>query len=100
MNPGIIEEDEEEDEEMEDMEVEEVDHFGNEVALHSDGNGDGEGETYTEPVSPLTPLPSAEHPPVLDLDSKKGGGVPLTAEALAKMEEEEEEIEKQGSVSK
>ena len=87
---GITEEDEEEDEE--DMEVEEVDHFGAELGPASDINVpvDDVGNTYTEPVSPLSPLPPTE------IESKAvNGGVPLTAEALAMMEEEEEEEEEE-----
>lgn len=97
MIPGITEEDEEEDEEMEDMEVEEVDHFGAEMAPTSDVDVpvDDAGTTYTEPVSPLTPLPPAEH----DVRQLSVGAVPLTAEALAMKEEEEEEIEKRSRKS-
>jgi hypothetical protein len=91
MIPGITEEDEEEDDEMEDLEVEEVDHFGAEAALTSDLDV-AVDDTFTEPVSPLTPLPPGEHEK-RELDPAKGGGVPLTAEALAKMEEEEEELD-------
>ena len=91
MIPGITEEDEEEEDEMEDLEVEEVDHFGAEVALTSDLDA-AVDDTFTEPVSPLTPLPPAEHE-TRELDPAKGGGVPLTAEALAQMEEEEEELD-------
>jgi len=91
MIPGITEEDEEEDEEVEDLEVEEVDHFGGEAVMTSDLDA-AVDETFTEPVSPLTPLPPAEHE-TRELDPVKGGGVPLTAEALAKMEEEEEELD-------
>ena len=96
MIPGITEEDEEEDEEIEDLEVEEVDHFEAELPRTSDVDvGDEAGTTFTEPVSPLTPLPPAEHDSrILDV-----GAVPLTAEALAMKEEEEEELEKRSRKS-
>ena len=98
MITGITEEDEEEDEDMEDMEVEEVDHFGAELAGASeiDAAIEENGETHTEPVSPLTPLPAPEHDVAEpDLKGSVGSGsVPLTAEALAKMNEEEEMKEK------
>lgn len=70
-----VEEDEEEDVE-EDDEVDEGEVFG--------GAGDlatpDELATDTEPVSPMSPL-AGEH---------EGSGMPLTAEALAQMQAEEE----------
>ena len=107
MITGITEEDEEEEEEevdgFEDLEAdEEVDQFGPELVLHTThtGNlGNGVGDVATEPVTPVsvsTPL------------AESGGGVALpglvetstktrlTAEALAKMEELEEEAEEKG----
>lgn len=78
----ILEEDEEEVDEMdEEMEVEEVENFGPELVLPSD-------EPYTEPVSPMSPLPGEKE---LGPGSAQGnrGGMPLTADALAKMEAQE-----------
>jgi hypothetical protein len=98
MIPGITEEDEEEDEEMEDLEVEEVDQFDAELPRTSDVDvdvGDDAGTTFTEPVSPLTPLPPAEH----NSRISDVGAVPLTAEALAMKEEEEEELEQRSKKS-
>ena len=95
MIPEITEEDEEEDE-IEDLEVEEVENFGPRFLLSSDLDAavDDTGEVYTEPVSPMSPLtPKVDEPPTQNRSGS--GGVPLTAEALAKMEEEEEEQEKQ-----
>lgn len=99
---GITEEDEEEEDDMEDMEEEEVDQFGPElVAVNSNGlpgselAGGGAGSEMTaDPTSPLSPLPGGEDdPPRTSTGST--GKVPLTAEALAKMEEEEEAMEEQ-----
>lgn len=94
MIPEIMEEDE--DEEMD--EIEEVDQFGPEIIVPSDLDAavTDTGEPYTEPVSPISPLPSRDE----DRPEPKrsgSGGVPLTAEALAKMQEEEEMKEKQGA---
>ena len=100
MIPGITEEDEDEDD-MEDLEVEEVDHFGPELVLPSDVEGavDDSGETYTEPVSPLSPLPPPERAETPDSRRPSSSGVPLTAEALAKMNEEESKKEKHVALS-
>lgn len=83
----ILEEDEEEevDEMDEEMEIEEVENFGPELVLPSDAEV---GEPYTEPVSPMSPLPvQADAPP--DGTAAGSGGIPLTADALAKMEAQE-----------
>ena len=84
MIPGITEEDEEEEE----MEIEEVDQFGPELILSSDVDApadDEHGEIYTEPASPMSPLPPARDAPTEPKRSGSGGGLPLTAEALAKI---------------
>lgn len=95
MIQGITEEDEEA-EDTEDLEVEEVDHFGPELVLPSDAEAVelDVGEIYTEPVSPLSPLPPPEHAEPPDSRRASSSGVPLTAEALAKMNEEEEKKDK------
>lgn len=94
MIPGITEEDEDELEMDEDMEVEEVDQFGPEIGGPSDHElvVDDAGEIYTEPVSPLSPLPNAEEDPI---DATRSGSVPLTAQALAQKQEQEEAFERQ-----
>lgn len=84
----ILEEDEEEVDEMdEEMEVEEVENFGPELVLSSDVEV-GTPYPNTEPVSPTSPLPPDNQ---LGSGSAKidGGGMPLTADALAKMEAQE-----------
>ena len=90
---GITEEDEEEDE-MEDIDMEEGDQFGPEIGVHSDIETtlDHHRDSRIMPVSPLSPL-TPEHEKQDDLGSSTGSGVPLTAEALAKMQEQEEEKE-------
>lgn len=93
MVPGIAEEDE--DMEMdEDMEVEEVDQFGPVLGLTSDVDAavDDSGEAYTEPVSPLSPLPPTDEEP-MEPNRTGSAGVPLTAEALARKQEEDEKLE-------
>ncbi|KAK4500365.1 hypothetical protein PRZ48_008554 [Zasmidium cellare] len=91
MMPGVEEEDEEE--EME--EYEDVDHFGPELQITS-GEAPSEMGPDTEPVSPLSPLPGQEEENPLDAATSTNS-VPLTAEALAKLGEEEDkkEAEKQ-----
>jgi len=92
---GITEEEEEEGGELDDEEVEEVDHFGpelvlpgNRIDIYEDGDGNG------VPTSPASLL--AEEPPKSPHSNAPSAGVgegkkvPLTAAALAKMEEEEE----------
>ena len=76
---GITEEDEEaEEEDVEDDEMEEVDHFGPELTLpqhHAEDRAEDElGNESTSPISPLTRPSTA-----------------LTAQALAKMAEEDED---------
>ncbi|KAK5173631.1 uncharacterized protein LTR77_002312 [Saxophila tyrrhenica] len=92
MIPGITEEDEDED-----MEVEEVDQFGPELVLSTHINDAAREESeavYTEPVSPISPLPRTQHDEVVGNGS---GVVPLTAEALRVKEEEDERVERQAS---
>lgn len=87
MMPGVVEE---EDEEMEqDLEYEEVDQFGPELLISGEAISDRAIET--EPASPISPMPDREMNP-LDPPNKEatGSGVPLTAEALAKLGAEEE----------
>lgn len=89
MMPGVEEEDE--DEEME--EYEDVDQFGPELQITS-VEGQSEMGPETEPVSPLSPLPGQEEEnPLAAADTT--GSVPLTAEALAKLGEEEDKKEAQ-----
>lgn len=90
-----IEEDVEEEEEVldEEVEVEEIDQFGPRLVIPSDFDaaaGAAGGGTDTEPVSPLSPLPSAGQEQFPDSPPAPSGGIPLTAHALARMEEEEE----------
>lgn len=88
----ILEEDEEGVDEMdEEMEVEEVENFGPELIIPSDidAAGDDSGEPETEPVSPLSPVPPGNEQPS-DPTMAGSGGMPLTADALAKMQEQEE----------
>ena len=91
----MILEEEDEDELNDDIEVEEVDHFGVEHLNPSDLETavDDHDGTYTGDVSPLAPLTPV--PPAENEQGKRSasGGVPLTAHALAKMQEEEEEKE-------
>ena len=92
MIPGITEEDEEEmlEEEEEEMDGEEVDAFGPELVLPSDVSAAVEADGEVSPLSP-TPL-ERQQPP--EFPEKPGSSVqPLTAQALAKMQEEEEEKE-------
>lgn len=100
MGIAAIEEDEEEEDVFDDgMEVEEVDQFGPRLVIPlSDPDASAgalgvDAGTDTEPVSPLSPLPSAglEDFPLDSAPGASSGGVPLTAQALAKMEEEVEE---------
>lgn len=91
MMPGVEEEDENE-------VYEEVDQFGPDLRIVVDGfSGLDEATTdagdATAPVSPMSPIMAeGETDPALNAVSgagvKNGGGVPLTAEALAQMEEE------------
>lgn len=90
MMPGVEEEDEEE-------VYEEVDQFGPDLRIVVDGfSGLGEettdAEDATAPVSPMSPMMEGEMYPIDNTVSgagvKGGSGVPLTAEALAQMEEE------------
>ncbi|KAI5358352.1 Putative serine/threonine-protein kinase, active [Septoria linicola] len=99
MMPGLTEEDEEE--EME--EYEEELQFGPELGLVT--NHDDEVATTThagdlEPISPMSPiLPGGEEENPLNAaaEALKGSGQPLTAEALAKLSEEEAQLEKRES---
>lgn len=104
MMPGLTEEDEEEDEE--DMEeYEEVDQFGPELNLVTADlqYDDGGLGIDPEPVSPLSPLPGQDDSPLATagMGGIKGtASVPLTAEALAKLDlegekKEAEELEKE-----
>jgi hypothetical protein len=86
--PGITEEDEEE-LELEDDEVEDVDHFGPELIPPSSVDL-AVDEPYTEPVSPLSPLPPTDED---EAGGSRSGSVPLTAEALAQKQAEEEKLE-------
>ena len=97
MIPGITEEDEDvemmEETMEEEMEIEEVDQFGPELVVPSDIEADS-AAPYTEPVSPLSPLPPGQgEAPDSTRNAAGSGGVPLTAQALAKMQEEEEEMD-------
>lgn len=107
MMPGVEEEDEEEgDEEV----YEEVDQFGPDLRIVVDGFVDVEGTTtdaggeYTAPVSPMSPMMEQEtdllSKAAVDAGVKDGGGVPLTAEALAMMEEENDKQEAAEEVRK
>lgn len=91
MIQGITEEDEE-------MDIEEVDQFGPELIMPSEleaaAADHDTGESYAEPVSPISISPGPEHDETTKLRSGSGG-VPLTAQALAKMQEEEDEKEKE-----
>lgn len=93
--PSIEEDVEEEEEEVFDGDVfvEEVDDFGPRLVIPTDhdASAGAAGGTDTEPVSPLSPLPSAGHQEVPEPTVLAGGGVPLTAHALARMEEEDNE---------
>lgn len=99
MMPGLTEEDEEEGME----EYEEELQFGPELGLVT--NHDDEVATTThggdlEPVSPMSPiLPGGEEENPLNAaaDALKGSGQPLTAEALAKLSEEEAQLEERES---
>jgi hypothetical protein len=114
MMPGVEEEDEDE-------VYEEVDQFGPDLRvvvdafnsrLHDDGTTDP-GD-ITAPASPMSPMMEGEIDPlgggassaVSDAaGGKNGGGVPLTAEALAQMEEENdakeaEEVRKEKELEK
>lgn len=103
MMPGLTEEDEEEDEE--DMEeYEDIDQFGPELNLNTTDlpSDDGGLGVDTEPVSPLSPLPGHDDNPLAAAGEcviAGTAGVPLTAEALAKLdlegEKEAEELEKE-----
>ena len=99
----ILEEDEEEEEGFDEMEVEEVENFGPELIIPSDIDlgGHDSAEPYTEPVSPSSPFPP-EHETLPDPTLAGSGGMPLTADALAKMQEQQDEsteavTEKRGS---
>lgn len=84
MMPGLEEEDEEE---MDDIEYEEIDQFGPELGA---ATGEEATNTDVEPISPLSPLPGDEENPLnAAAVAISGGGQPLTAEALAKLSEEE-----------
>ncbi|KAK4542122.1 hypothetical protein LTR36_007153, partial [Oleoguttula mirabilis] len=100
MITGITEEEEEEqDDMMEDMEVEEVDQFGPELVLPGSALEEGgAGEASEEPISPLSQLPAVGDEQLGSI-AEAGGKVPLTAEALAKMEEEEEAKDGLGATS-
>lgn len=98
MITGITEEEEEEGEELDDEEVEEVDHFGpelvvpgNRVDVYEGGDGNG------VPISPVSLLaeesPVSPHSTAASAGIVEGNKVPLTAAALAKMEEDEEDKE-------
>lgn len=89
----------EEEEENEFDDVEEVDHFGPELGAATPVDGaveeedeDEEGAVGTDIGSPQSPLvtPLDEHPDIDLPIADGGGGEPLTAEALKKMEEQEE----------
>ncbi|CAK4029282.1 serine threonine- kinase [Lecanosticta acicola] len=101
MMPGVEEEDEEELED-DDGDYEEVDHFGPElVVATSDAGMTGRSGGDTEPASPLSPSPGQEEEDPLGPGGnaealKSSGGVPLTAEALAKLDTEEERKDKEG----
>lgn len=113
MMPGVEEEDEEAEGEGEDV-YEEVDQFGPDLRIVVDGfvdvEGtitDAEGENFTAPVSPMSPMMEQE----TDLLSsaaaidaaggvKDGGGIPLTEAALAMMEEENDKVEAAEEVRK
>lgn len=90
---------------MEDMEVEEVDHFGPELVLPGSELEEGTGtEGAMSPLSPLPPVgddDAAGAAPSSAMTAGKGvgGKVPLTAEALAMMEEEEEAKDGLGAIS-
>lgn len=129
MIPGITEEDEEEEEEEEDVEEEEMEFqdvvedglkFGPELssAVPAAIDGDESVDVSTAPVSPLGPLTPPEKvtdplahangngtlTEAADAEDRKGsGGIPLTAEALAKnqqvVEEKEKEREKEKSAT-
>ena len=104
MMPGLTEEDEEEDEE--DMEeYEDIDQFGPELNLNTTDlpSDDGGLGVDAEPVSPLSPLPGQDDSPLATAGARAvtgTAGVPLTAEALAKLDlegekKEAEELEKE-----
>lgn len=94
---GITEEDEENDEEHE---IEDADHFGPELPMTP--------LDIEEPVSPLSPFDGLDRSELVSVkdyvssshgdslaNGKLGrgrGSVPLTAEALARMEEDEESV--------
>ena len=97
----IMEEDEDEEEATDqDMDVEEVDHFASasELTLTLPGDlesaiqGHGGGGSFTGDVSPMTPLTPLPRE-VVDEPKRSvssGGTLPLTAQALAKMQEQQE----------
>lgn len=105
--PGVEEEDEDE-------VYEEVDQFGPDLRIVVDAfSGLDEGTTdagdATAPVSPMSPMMEGESDMLgaatSDAGVKNGGGVPLTAEALAQMEEENdakeaEEVRKEKEMEK
>ncbi|EME39598.1 hypothetical protein DOTSEDRAFT_75299 [Dothistroma septosporum NZE10] len=104
MMPGLTEEDEEEEEE--DMEeYEDIDQFGPELNLNTADLpiDDGGLRVDIAPVSPLSPLPRHDDSPLASAGARHAvgtTGVPLTAEALAKLDlegekKEAEEFEKE-----
>ena len=110
---GITEEDEEEaelDAEFEDEDVEEVDQFGPElgaasrIQLHQVGPVMEVGEDVPEPVTPVSVVPAEDlasgtvSPRTVPL--QPNGTTPLTAAALAKMEEHQEHQEAEDELVK
>jgi len=100
---GITEEDEEAEEEMEDMEVEEVDQFGPELGAGTIVSDvvSGVAERDDELNSPLLPLQDGKNDPpgtpgVAPGQAQDGVKTPLTAKALAELEEVEEAKEAKG----
>ena len=107
MIPGITEEEEEEEEQEgeveEEMEIEEVDQFGPELHLPGEtgviASNDDHSPITSEPLSPLSALPSHEEnvketeeaAKAVSLRTASGGSMPLTEEALARMNREEGE---------
>lgn len=94
--PGVEEEDEEE-EVDEEIEYEEVDQFGPELAAAATDAAAGEGTSDvgfdTAPVTPLSPLAGQDDAKQLGGPLSESPSVPLTAEALAKLGEEEQKKE-------
>jgi hypothetical protein len=91
MMPGLEEEDEEA---TGDAEYE--DHFGPELTLVT---GEDATNTEADPLSPLSPMAEDDGNPLdgtASADAIKGSGQPLTAEALAKLSEEEAVNDAQG----